>query len=398
MKKTVKLILVVTVIAILSLMATSAYAYEIGDTVTWQYECGEGETGEACYVYAGEFKEGMNNVERSNEDRVYKFEAKESGYYFISECGGIFFEEKSENGKLSGFEEIQYMTDDEGDIGSIVYLEKGTHFALLYLEYGTTIKIEYYGTIEKTTFGENGNFILNEDAFIFDSEAEIVGAYGYNLTVEFSNGRSLANHYDIAVEFYLADELKSGENEVIYKLPGGYEEKTTVTIYEITDIIESVEISNIGRYTTVYEDYTGENKPVSIEGETLSVKFTDGTEYTATVNERNEAEIPLSCGKTVTAYLGQNWFDEFYIVIAEEYYERICCEKEGMMLGENIKALHENNMESLRWSINILRIAVEKLRSDPVNAGDYFRWSANEFVDIFRNISSFTLYYLTLTK
>ena len=142
----------------------------------------------------------------------------------------------------------------------------------------------------------------------------------------------------------------------------------------------------------------GKNEYVSMEGETLTVKFTDGTEYAATVNKWNDADIILPCGKTVTAVLGQNYFDEFYIIIAEEYFERISCEKEGMMLGENLNILHENNMETLRWTFNILEIAFGNLGDNPEKAGEYFLWSAEEFVQVFRNIMNFVTYYLTFAR
>ena len=84
MKKTVKLILVVTVIAILSLMATSAYAYEIGDSVMWQLLNESDEYSYFWYDCAGEFAEGENKTVASDDYVVYEFKVK--GVYRADIC------------------------------------------------------------------------------------------------------------------------------------------------------------------------------------------------------------------------------------------------------------------------------------------------------------------------
>ena len=81
-----------------------------------------------------------------------------------------------------------------------------------------------------------------------------------------------------------------------------------------------------------------------------------------------------------------------------ENFAEIDCEVEGKMLGENINVLRENNKESLRWSMNILKRAFKELGEDPQNSNIYFRWSAEEFVQVFRNIMNFVVYYLTIAR
>ncbi len=389
MKKTVKLILVVTVIAILSLMATSAYAYEIGDQIKWQDE------NKRDAFYAGEITEGLNEVPESDTGRVFKFEAQKTGYYFITESIGPSFLKEFENNKIVGHAEMDGMIDENNNHGSIVYLEKGTHYALLWCEFGAAFRIEYFGTVENIIYDEENSFVLGEDAYLSDEKNEIYVS-GYDITVEFSNGRKLTRVYGSDVSLMLIDELKNGENKVVYNFIGGYEETITVGIYEITKVIKSVELSNIGRYTTIYKDYNGYYNDIDIGEETLTVKFTDGTEYVAMVEQNGVAQVVLPFGKTVTAYIGYKHENTFCVTISYEVFLSVECEVEGMMLGDNLNVLRENNMESLRWSMNLLKDAFENLGEDPEVAGMLLRWSAEEFVQVFRNITRFVTYYLTI--
>ena len=83
------------------------------------------------------------------------------------------------------------------------------------------------------------------------------------------------------MDVYTENELVKGENAVEIGLWGiPYREEATISIIEITDVIESVEFSDLEKYSYLTEYYNGSIYAPQMEGETVTVTYTDGTSET----------------------------------------------------------------------------------------------------------------------
>ncbi len=397
MKKTVKLILVVVVITILSLMATSAYAAQ-PENITWNYE----RDIYSDFTYGGKsVTEGTTEIINTNDKNLvyFDFYAKESGYYAVyceNDSWVIFADEFDGNTAKSIAEyEVFYIGYTEH---RIFRLEKGENIMGISF-YGIPedkVTIEYYGS-------EIVDYTINEDVLddfiigwnVWECNPEYFGLNS-DTVITFSSGKTLEleeNYFEGTCD---ANPVEGTNKATIEYF--GIEKEIEFTAYYADSLIKSAELSNLEKYTTVYEDYTGRNEYIEISGETITVTFTDGTTYVAEV-DGNIATIVLPTGMEVSAYVENDSYENcLYIRIMNENFAEIDCEVEGMMLGDNLNVLRENNKESLRWSMNILKRAFKELGEDPQNSSIYFQWSAEEFVQVFRNIMNFAIYYLTFAR
>lgn len=397
MKKTFKLILVVTVITILSLMATSAYAAQ-PENITWNYERDLYED----FTYGGKaVTEGTTEIINPTDKNFayYDFYAKESGYYAVcteNDSWVIFAEEFDEN-TAKGIAEYEYFYIGYDEY-RLFFLEKGENIMGISF-YGLeedTVTIEYYGSeILDYTINEEilDDYIIGWNVWECNPEYFSVNS---DTVITFSSGKTLEleeNSFEGTCDSTPVEGKSKATIEFF-----GIEKEVEFTAYYIDSIVESVELSNVEKHTTVYEDYTGENQYVEISGETLTVSFTDGTKCVAPVEE-NYATVVLPTGYQTEAYIGHDTYENILNVefFGKRFIE-INCEVEGMMLGDNLNVLRENNMESLRWSMRALEYAFENLGDNREMSGVFFRWSAEAFAQVFRNITSFVMYYLTFAR
>lgn len=399
MKKTVKLILVVTVIAILSLMATSAYAYEIGDSVMWQLLNESDEYSYFWYDCAGEFAEGENKTVASDDYVVYEFKVKESGYYFVLSELWVGFGEKYEDGIVKEYADSMQMVDENGNIGNVFYLEKGTTFARVWSKEANEVNIEYYGSLEDVilTDGKDEEIrILDED--VFYNGYGTLGLTCFDFDVKFSGGKTLSNFYECTCccNFYgeTVNEFKAGKNDIIFTF-FNHNEVITIDVHEITEYIQSVELSNIEKYTTVYEDYKGETSTAFVNEEVLTVNYTDGTSCEVEIGFRN-SEVPLPCGRKVDVYTNYSDDRVFEVIMAQKHYIEIDCKVERLTFRENLNILNADNMTAFYKAKNNFEIAIDDFLNNSENFTNRLRYTSVFLGHILRYVEIFVTYYLTI--
>lgn len=364
MKKTLKSIIGAVLAMLIALSGVSAFA--AGDTITWKYEDYSEE-----YTYGGEFSEGENKIapRLTGEDEeyiYYEFNAEKSGCYLVtckSEDNFLFnVAEKFENGSAFGTCDYAFVENEDSSARSrICYFDEGTNiFGVVYQTHDDaydyddcTVEIEFYGEeITDIVFADDSVFEIVTD-FDYENKAGDIWYINLDATVYFSSGKTL-EYNDYYFSFVLNEDAEEGENAVTLSFVG-YEEEATVAAYSIEHYIESIEISNLEKYTVVHKDYKGESYFSHPEGETLTVKYTDSTteEY-----EYNYGSVIEICGRYCFT---DGWFESdgnggytYNVNIAGKNYISVPCTVENLGIREN----YEEMTEDLKWNFHYdIRIA-----------------------------------------
>ena len=401
---------VATILAAVIALSCFNVSFAASETIIWDlYE----ET--YSYEYAGSLIEGENGIGNpESNSSYYTFDAQEAGFYvftynYYNASWRIDIAESFENDTAqNSVDQYFFYDEDEEEIENfLVYLEKGEQIIGVenyYSEDGEALIIEYMGE-EITSFEtESETLLLGQEIHCYSEEYEGEDeAYYYSLysdvTVTFSSGKTITIN-DLWGE--ISEEIQKGENVLPYEFLGKeYEFRVKVEL--ITDYIENVEISNVEDYH-IKEYYSHYDFP-SLDGETLTVTFKDGStaEYTFGIDE----EFVLPNGK-------ETWFgfgfyvddgDAFLeIYIANTVIKTYDCGITGADFSENKEMLKSNIIEQVNnFSYYLRRAMIIALECDSFE--EYvsygleeslmrFRWACEAFVGIFTESFYLIGYYL----
>lgn len=390
---------------LLSIGATGAFAYEIGDTVEWKFT--EDDIGAVWinkYPYGGTLTEGSNDVEDLGEPYsvCYKFEASKAGYYKVSYSSdaiyGMRFAESYENGvPMNHADRIVSYGETES---RLFCLSKGTHMLMAhYVEdypAGSELRIDYVAeSISDVTYDENGlkdlimeyDVYSDENTYYLDTEYTLTFSDGQ--TIEYKNDENNEHTLNVISE----KSWVKGENAAKIVLPG-YEKDVTVTVCEITDYISDIEISNLDKYLEAYEHYNGQYAYYDFgeTPETVTVTYADGTKKTFEYYYNHDADvyntyITLPNGREVHVYVYQSYRNNSRALIAgiadHEYIVEECNISSADLTG-NFNYFTQNISDWIDYAANNIGWCFEGM----ANAS-----SIEEFMYYFRDL--FTSYYLS---
>ncbi len=426
MKKAFKIIsAIILVAAICSGAASTVFAAEeMPATIEWKDMLGD----DFRFYYGGSaLHEGLNEldymdaplpddlsigdiIELSRElcNTYYEFEVEKTGYYKLTVEGtaSVGFAKEFDGTTATGIVDcVSY-----GD--TIENMEKGVYQSVYHLEEGLTVAaVMYYivdtdAYINKVTIDFLGekvtDYTVDEatlDDFLIGMNIweEDGGEFGLSTTgtVTFSSGEVLE-----MAELYIPgtcdSELKEGKNKATVEL-FGIEKEIEFTAYYLEKLIKSVEIDNVEEYTTCSIAYDGTKKYADIQGEEITFKFADGTEYTATVND-NMATVVLPNGMSVDAFAGISYNGGgelcFMVSVLDTVFaEYSIVEKENSFI-ENAGALAEDNLEALYGAGDSFVAGIINIFGHPDFSLTCFGLIFEELSKLFVNFAAFIGYYI----
>ena len=328
----------------------------------------------------------------------YEFEAEESGYYLMSTLSDtVYAVAENYNGKkASGC--CDFISYGEEPYNRIFYIEKGTAlvgvtFAIESYILMDSAKIEYLGSeIENYTLNEErlDDFIIGLNVWE-DNSGEIAMASDCEITFTPENKLSVN---DIVLMGTCRTTPKEGKNKAAVEL-FGIKKEVEFTAYYIDTLVKSAEISNLDDHTVFSYDYKGERHYEDASGETITVKFNDGTEYSAVLNE-SAAEIILPTGLIVNAYAGLTLNNDgsydFIVSVGNEIIEKYDVTEENNTFFENIGTLTDDNFEALYKSFDDFIVGVQYIGSDIEFMKVCFGLVAEDWAQLFTNLISFINY------
>lgn len=394
MKKTFRAIIATLLIAILTL-SMGAAAFAASGDLNW-YDSSDG-TLINTFNYGGKsIEEGKTKISSNGNNMVYyNFEVENTGYYLIDTANDswVMIPETVSGNNAEGFVNDLFSGNKED---RVFLLEKGE----------TVIGINFYAVTEDSItveyLGEKVvDFTVDEKALtcriigwdVWDCDMEYFWVETDSV-ITFSSGKTFELK-DFDFEGTCDSTPKTGKNTATLEFCG-VEKDVEFTAYYITDIVESAEISNPYDYTTIKTDYNGYEYWDYINNETLTVTFKDGSKFTTTL-DYGDAFVVLPGGREVYAWVSMTENDNEETVlgirIAGTLFTEYEAEFEEMTLAENLGVLNENNMYAVDWMKFNINMGIDYLSDDPEWAFKYFKWSFEDFIQIFRNISEIISFY-----
>ena len=335
MKKTIRNAFAMLLALVIACGSITAFAETHGD-IEWCF--GDGEAW--VYSYAGELTVGEETVlpPASEETFIYLIlNVEESGYYKFTVSSDIWFgiPDNCTDGVYEG--ELYSMAYFDSVSPRYYYLEAGENVVGfdLYEDCGLEVKADYVGDITEIEFDRSilENVILDYGVW-HDGEGKY-GIEAENVTVKFSLGEEFFSEW-AEVIIYTENGLVKGENNVEIGFWGAeYKEKAVVRVIEITDIIESVNVTNLKDYAEVTIYYDGSIYAPEFGCETLTVTYTDGT--TEIIEDFTGYAVLENCDyEAYTDYeeIDGEWF--VYVRIAGQNMQQEKCAVESATLSENL--------------------------------------------------------------
>lgn len=405
MKKTIKSAIAMLLAAIIACGSLTAFAATPTD-INWNF----GGDEPWVYSYAGELTVGDKSsyVEATEENlNVYcTFEIEEEGYYrvastyYYTEWTGI--PEKFENGvyydtknclSLGEYlrEDIYYFEADEYVLG-FDFRENGSE----------EVSVEFLGDIEAIEYDESCLDKLIMDYTIYEADEDDSNGAAYYIDITSGGTYKFTNGYERSVDYigfmvFTDETIEKGEHEVelgLWAFP--YRETATLNVVEVSDLIAKIEMTNAEKYAELVYHYNGEYYSHNIEGETLTVTYTDGTVETV---ENFDGWCYLEkYGFWVDAYHG---YDEelgevFTVEALNERYIELPCTYRDATVSENLGQYGSININSISRAFRRLGYYFE----DAVNSGSIagffsgiqymFSESAGDFLMVLSKIFSST--------
>lgn len=349
------------------------------------------------YDFAGELTEGENKIDNSISDYVYyTFDVQTSGYYilyynFENLNAWIGVPEKYENGKAYDEAGRIYYSPENCD-GFICYFEKGEQILALDLYYtdeNSVLNIEFFGE-DVAEIKVDYDLIYNYDIYTYEWEGDICFDINCESVITFTSGKSITYY----ISGICDSEIVKGENTLAAELCGK-EYDFDVNVYYITDIVESVELSNVEDYLEVTEYYNGTETP-SPFGETLTVTFKDGTTDTVILDADDHLTLPN--GRNVWCYTDYEYTDDgmgFKIYVAGTEVDSFECKVVPASIKENIDAMNSSNSDHLSISSYYLRRAFSCLMEGDIDSAIMrIQWAIESFMYIFSEAASLISYLL----
>ena len=413
MKKTLKILVSVFLAAVIAFGSfSSAFAAEV-KKIEWVDEYGDSMT----YYYTElEVSEGSNTVttldaltdfpypdEETGEltipygyDYYYDFTAEKTGYYsFISAQNIAAFgvAKKFDGNKATGYCEMIYYGENTN---SVIYIEKGktivgVHFPITNSIYtADSLNIEYLGD-ELTDYTVDS---ANLDDFVIGKNIweEKTGDFGIgtNCTMKFRNGSEFVMS-DVYLYGTCGKTPKAGKNTATLELFG---KKKTIefTAAYLKDIVSSVEVSDIDKYTSFVVDYTGETRYEAINNGDVTLKFKNGTSATVTLNE-GQGEVELSNGVVAPVYAGLSMNADgsydFVVTVWDDVFKKVKVDEKEGTFADNISYLTTDNFEALSRAGDDFITAFSFIFSDPEFASISFGLIGDDLLSIFTNMIAF---------
>lgn len=351
MKKTLRNAIAMLLALVIACGSVTAFAQTPGD-IEWYF--GDGEPW--IYSCAGELTVGEDAVlpPVSEEKNLYlTLKIEESGYYKITVDSDIWFGIPVDcvDGAYEGAMDSMAYIDTVSP--RYYYLEAGeTVIGFdLYEDKGITVRADYVGDITDIEVDESRfeNLLLGYNLYEGDEGAYIIDVDVAE--VSFSSGDELTLAW-ASVYVYAENGLVKGENAVEIGLWGiPYREEATVSVIEITDIIESVEFSGLEKYSYLTEYYNGSIYAPRMEGETVTVTYTDGT--TETLNDFSGYAYLERCGypvETVYEEVDGEWI--IAVCVAGRNMLEEECVFESATLAENLLEYKDNVFDGIQYIIS----------------------------------------------
>lgn len=374
MKKTVKTLIAVILAAVIAMGSMSAFA--ANEKTVWDFYGEEYE-----YTFKCQLAEGVNSLSMEGDDLFlcYEFEAEKDGYYFFyynwEDLCNIEIAEKNSTGRYNvedcvDFTSVYFYDEDGSEDYSIdrffCFLEEGTYVVATdkYDESvgGTIISIEYAG--EKLTgFDFEGGVKYNLIPDYNISCWEEDGVVTYNFTpgktkLTFDSGKT----YDIflyGVDFETETEITEGEYDITVEFCGETFEKT-ISVYDITHDVKSIEVKNFDKYNTVKEYYDG-CLEYDLEGLEYVIEFADGRKETIVSGRYGMMGIDLQNGNPAYIFLGygcekdENGNVSFVMTLGGHEYVNLPVEKIEASKLEDSKHLAEENISEIEDEFYMLQ-------------------------------------------
>ncbi len=401
MKKTIKTAVAMLLAIIIACGSMVAFAATPADI-----QCNLTEEDEAItYAYAGTLTVGGDSERiRAKEDSKYvyfTFEAEEEGYYKVSsnscsfDDGWFTIPETYENGVYLGSKKALAGNDFTD---CYFYLEKGEHIVCVnfYWLNDDVFKVEYVGELVDVKFEK---LVLGRDIWEeHDENGELCYYFCSSVEFEFSSGDKFVIDY-AEVRVYSDKELEHGENEVEIEVYGLDERiAATINVIDVTKVISKIEMTNVEDYTTIKYYYNYGMDFPSVENETLTVTYTDGT---TEVIEDFDGYVYLE--KYGIPVMSDCYYDDysgytFYVFAANEKFIEAQCNVEDASVKENIDRYNEINYYDIEnrflWiGVYFREIFSSDSASEAVENIRYFLWECTNgwlytFAAIMRNTAS----------
>ncbi len=415
MKKTVRTIVAILLAAIMMFgMSSVAFAADesteiikwndlFGDDYDFYYSdmtLTEGENATALTDVNLDILSVDENEIRGLNTVCYEFEAKQSGYYmFSSDMDSVYaFAEIYDGETASGCcEHIKY---GEEPYNTIVYFEKGVNlvgvtYSIESLLISDFVLIEFLGSeIKDYSLSEErlDDYIIGMNVWE-ENSGEI--AMATDCEVTFVPEKTVTMN-DVILMGACDATPKEGKSKANVEL-FGIEKQVEFTAYYLETLVESAEITNIDNHIVFYNDYKGKKHYDDASGEKITVKFNDGTEYSAVLSE-SVAEIILPNGIGMTAYAGLALNDDgsydFIISVGDMIVEKYDVTEEEKSFFANISTLTDDNFEALRNSADDFFVGIQYLGSDSEFMMQCFSMIFEDFAQTFVNFISFVKYYI----
>lgn len=331
----------------------------------------------------------------------YEFEAEESGYYhFVCALDTVYAVAESYNGTTADgcCEYVNYGEDP--NFSSVYYIEKGTNlvgFSFAFESYimSDDIVIEYLGSeIKDYSLSEESldDYIIGYNVWD-DGSGEIAMATDCEVTFAPENKVTFDK---IVLMGTCSESPKEGKNKAKVDL-FGKKKDVEFTAYYMDSLVKSAEITNLEKHTVFSYDYKGEQHYNDASGEKLTVKYSDGTEYSSVIND-SMAEVVLSNGVVVYAYAGLTLNDDdtydFVISVGDRIVEKYDVTEKENSFFDNISTLSNDNFEALASSADNFIVGMQHLGNDSEFSMQCFGMISDDLAQIFANFIAFIQYYI----
>lgn len=413
MKKTLKILVSAVLAAVIALCSfSSAFAAEV-KKIEWVDEYGETM---AFYYSEMSVKEGSNTVsvldavtdfpysdEETGEltmpygyDYYYDFTAEKTGYYHFTAAENLIgygVAKKFDGNKATHYCDYVYY-GDAGD--SVIYIEKGktivgVHFPISYDVFmSDKLIIEYIGDVLTDYTVDSANL----DDFVIGKNIweESTGDFGIgtNCTMKFKNGSEFVMN-NVYLYGTCGKTPKAGKNTATLELFGKKKSIEFSAAY-LKDIVSSVEVSDIDKYTSFVTDYTGGTRYEAIDNEDITVNFKNGTSATVTLNE-GQGEIELSNGVVAAVYAGLSMNADgsydFVVTVWDDVFKKVKVDEKEGTFADNISYLTADNFEAFSRAGDDFITALSFIFTDPEFASISFGLIGDDLLSIFTNMMAF---------
>ena len=355
MKKTFRKMLASALALVIAFCSVSAFAAEEDKTLDWDiYNAGYVYEFEYAGDFTGEKLVVDDGLEGQEYIEYYNVDIPQTGYYVVSVkrisgyYSNILFPEKIENGVAYGeARKVRLNEEIENEIytfNSLYRFSAGeTVLGLIYSDAAFEISFEFVGESVTDIKFEDGAFSgIFEYDICEDSDNGDMLATGIDAEVILSSGK------EFKVETFVIEHenaLVKGENaaEIVFF---DYREPVNVTIYEITDYINSVEFKN-PESITVKKYFNGDNGDIEFNGgEEFVVTFTDGT----TVNTSDFVTLPNGRRYFVRSVVTGWWNEKPVIMIDVAQYTYSDYDVTAVEAGFEENLQHLKDINSERWA------------------------------------------------